>query len=491
MDRSTVWNLIRLILSTILVFEFSLQVVSLVAWWRLQDPTEDATVPHSRVVLCVGDSHTYGTGASSRSSSYPSVLQEILNRQTSPGDSQWRVINAGWPGATSGATLQRLSGRLKEHDPDYVCLLVGFNNSWSDRDMNEKLPGLTLENVEVMDGWRFEWRTARLLGALRSLIRDPSTSLAVADQESAPELVSRSGPARYAESALPRRHPVIRGLVKAAELWEGSRVEESQATLRDLIPQVHQSGDAIATDGLVRLFLMQGFAAEAMKEAHRGLARFPDSAHLRSSMAICVARSVSAAEAIPWAKEAVSLDPDHPRFHRDLAQVYRRHKDIDAAFRETTKALALEEDWEGAEDSFRKHLAQGTVGPEALAAILAEHGERRDFQARLSDLFDRLMTLSNQEEVLRTHLVHMVALVRLSGAIPLVMTYARPTQAMSRPARRAAQQSEGALIDLAAMFRELLRDREPRDFFQPDGHPNDRTYSLMAEQVAATILRLN
>ena len=75
-------------------------------------------VPAGSTVLALGDSLTYGTGASAEAS-YPTVLAELTG---------WNVVNAGVPGDTSAQALARLPALLAEHRPRLVIVSIGGND---------------------------------------------------------------------------------------------------------------------------------------------------------------------------------------------------------------------------------------------------------------------------------------------------------------------------------------------------------------------------
>ena len=75
-------------------------------------------VPAGITVLALGDSLTYGTGASAETS-YPTVLAELTG---------WNVVNAGVPGDTSAQALARLPALLAEHRPKLVIVSIGGND---------------------------------------------------------------------------------------------------------------------------------------------------------------------------------------------------------------------------------------------------------------------------------------------------------------------------------------------------------------------------
>jgi acyl-CoA thioesterase-1 len=75
-------------------------------------------VPAGARVLALGDSLTFGTGATPETA-YPAVLA---------GLSGWDVVNAGVPGDTSAQALARLPALLEQHKPALVLLSIGGND---------------------------------------------------------------------------------------------------------------------------------------------------------------------------------------------------------------------------------------------------------------------------------------------------------------------------------------------------------------------------
>lgn len=77
-----------------------------------------AAVPAGATVLALGDSLTFGTGASAETS-YPTVLAQRTG---------WKVVNAGISGDTSAGALARLPELLRQHTPSLVLVSIGGND---------------------------------------------------------------------------------------------------------------------------------------------------------------------------------------------------------------------------------------------------------------------------------------------------------------------------------------------------------------------------
>jgi lysophospholipase L1-like esterase len=80
------------------------------------------------VILCVGDSFTWGVGASDPAHSYPSRMQRRLAES---GAGPIRVVNQSLPGRNSRKVLERLDTHLEASRPALVYALVGMNDQWS------------------------------------------------------------------------------------------------------------------------------------------------------------------------------------------------------------------------------------------------------------------------------------------------------------------------------------------------------------------------
>ncbi len=78
-------------------------------------------IPGHRLVICVGESSTYGSGTATSAESYPARLEAHLRRLS--GDSNWFVYNAGLPAYTSHQIVQILHLRLLKYRPEVVVMM--------------------------------------------------------------------------------------------------------------------------------------------------------------------------------------------------------------------------------------------------------------------------------------------------------------------------------------------------------------------------------
>lgn len=116
-------------------------------------------VPPGATVLALGDSLTWGTGATP-DTAYPAVLATLT---------AWQVLNAGVPGDTTAQALQRLPALLQEHTPALVLVSIGGN------DLLRRLP-----EAETRANLRAICTAVRAAGAQLLLIAVPRPSVAAA-----------------------------------------------------------------------------------------------------------------------------------------------------------------------------------------------------------------------------------------------------------------------------------------------------------------------
>lgn len=89
-------------------------------------------LPHDGVILALGDSLTFGTGAA-KGESYPDILQKTIDH---------RVVNAGIPGEETSGGLKRLPGLLQEYRPSLLILHEGANDIMRKRPVHEIVKNL-------------------------------------------------------------------------------------------------------------------------------------------------------------------------------------------------------------------------------------------------------------------------------------------------------------------------------------------------------------
>lgn len=86
-------------------------------------------------ILCIGDSSTFGIGASDIDKfSYPSQLQKILNEKIP--DKSFDVRNLGIPGVNSSQIVNRFNNFISTYTPDMVIVMVGINDPWNLEESN-------------------------------------------------------------------------------------------------------------------------------------------------------------------------------------------------------------------------------------------------------------------------------------------------------------------------------------------------------------------
>ena len=147
------------LLAGALLLEGVLQGVAWTVWSRARPAETRRASEGKRVVLCVGDSFTFGYGASSTAGSYPAQVARLLERS---GTGPWDVANLGWPGQDSRDVLARLAGQLAALRPEWVLILVGGNDAWS----RPELLDVAETSDEGVETFPIRWRTGRLLTLL-------------------------------------------------------------------------------------------------------------------------------------------------------------------------------------------------------------------------------------------------------------------------------------------------------------------------------------
>ncbi len=110
----------------VICMELALQVAHIVA--RSKSLRDEAVRPDVPVILCLGDSHTYGAGVS-RDEAYPARLEKKLAERGFRAE----VVNLGAPGTNTSEIRRKLPEWMETYEPVGVIVLASVNNSWNHR----------------------------------------------------------------------------------------------------------------------------------------------------------------------------------------------------------------------------------------------------------------------------------------------------------------------------------------------------------------------
>lgn len=125
--RSRTVKILLILAAVICCLEFTLQLAHLLV--RDRSGTAIPAGTSTPVILCLGDSHTYGAGVVEEDS-YPARLQAKLTERGFHAN----VVNLGAPGYNTSQLRRGLPGWLETYSPDAVVVLVGVNNGWNRKD---------------------------------------------------------------------------------------------------------------------------------------------------------------------------------------------------------------------------------------------------------------------------------------------------------------------------------------------------------------------
>ncbi len=102
----------------IIIFAFIVIFISMIIFFFIPSSYEIKNAdPTGEVIICFGDSLTYGTGAA-KGMDYPSQLSRLIGIE---------VVNAGVPGDTTAKALNRID-EIIEMNPRIVLITLGGND---------------------------------------------------------------------------------------------------------------------------------------------------------------------------------------------------------------------------------------------------------------------------------------------------------------------------------------------------------------------------
>jgi lysophospholipase L1-like esterase len=201
--------------------ELALQVGHAYALRRLA--RAGVTDPGAPVILCLGDSHTYGAGVSA-DESYPARLQALLR----DAGHRINVVNLGAPGTNTSEIRRVLPELLRAYKPAAVIVLASVNNGWNRRDMawsdaQDGLPAPLM--TKLTDFLTTRVRTVRLLTVMVHRLDWTRPLEETARDRSGNLVIHRREEAQKVETAAAGYERILRDLKAIAALTRAAHAE--------------------------------------------------------------------------------------------------------------------------------------------------------------------------------------------------------------------------------------------------------------------------
>lgn len=435
-----------------------------------------------RVVLAMGDSMTYGVGAS-RGMSYPDQLGSLLQAQ----DPAFEVINGGLAGANTTMILSLLDDLLERLEPEVVTLLAGGTNkvnfyglnAWLQRETAGARLQDALHHVRV-------WRMGTFF--LHQVQGTPTLRRAVVfDGLSAGITACMQWHRRQG-------HTLPDAFLEGVDLLELGRYDEARQRMEGAM--AHHPGDTSLPWGVAT--------------AHKGLR---DDAGARS-----------------WFERCLAVDPRDPNCAYGIGELiiegtpqnwagnpllreaegwFRRGADSSPEFAANWWGLGMvrmkSNDPQGAMDAFMKCIQADPNDSRCYPNLVNQAqftGRRRDLVAALEAVKDQspaaadtLLALQYRRDDpaiaqwTRADLQVLVARARAAGARVVIQTY--PYADTANALLLEVARAEGVpVVDQESSFAEAFRSgMTSGDLFSADGHHcNDAGYGRMAANLAPAVV---
>lgn len=378
-------------------------------------------------VLCVGESVTALGG----DSSYPSLLNDVLDERTEPG--RYVVMNAAIPGSWSGQMVDRVEEDLPYFRPDYLVAMIGANDyvpplvdPLAELESSSLWEHLRIYRVARMAMWQLahpergaseqvspeeDWYRSRIIEDTGNvplhyhyawlLLDEGRAEDALATLEAAHRLEPESGETAFMLGLccerLDRPDEAETWYAKALTLETVGRTVPGPIVEGNL--EVHDLGD------LARIYQQRaaGDLSLALAASEVAAAHLPGDPRSWTNLAVTADSAGDEERSIEAWHKAAELQPGEPAHRLALARVLAR-KDPAAAEAEVRRVLAerpespealvalarlqIEEGrWEEAEATAQR-VADGAPSTEAFL-VLAEVAEATGRQELAEDLLRR------------------------------------------------------------------------------------------------------
>lgn len=472
----------------LLIFEISLRVVGVYYAQRSESDIKvnlDADV----TILSIGDSVTFGIGAP-EGMSYPDQLGIMLN-EIGTGN-KYSVINRGRPAQNTAQLLTRLEGQLETYKPDVVTILIGAQNQsnyfgYQDY-LTKKLenqPSLLIRLHNILDHIRI-YKFFRLLFH-QNVENSPNLpEKAVLPESDEGEVVSLPLESEMAEH-LKHLRPEELGDYVDSEAAPGMYPDDTDNNTPECVAGVNfklngEYEKALASIlGVIKkkevesacynvagtIYSDMGQCDNAMKLFKKGIEKEPGQFQNYEGIGQCYLAQGDLETAIDWFEKgfsAASYDTLYELCYVGLSEAYKHSGNNKRAIGFFSKEMNREP----IKDDYLHQLASDYL------AMFHNFGKDKDIHDWIS-----------------ADVTEIIALCLRYNARPILQNY--PTEwEIAELYRKIARKNNVLFVEQNKSFLPFTHEGELDDeFFVPDGHPNEKGYRIMAENIFNAIMEKN
>jgi tetratricopeptide (TPR) repeat protein len=474
------------VLGFLLIFEFFLRIIGIINSQATNSRILNNSRNDSHIILCLGDSWTYGIGAA-YGKDYPSQLQAMLDSASIK--QKFKVINRGRGAHNTTQILEELTNTLEKNiKPELVIFLGGEANEWNYWGYNAYIKGNSPSSAINDYLYRIRvYKLARLLfknvnekirGELSAGILHNS-SFANTDINHSLQIngdnLKKEDKQNIGRDGISYRDPYRVGVFCRSN----RQYDEAIGSFKKCLGINPNAVECYA--GIGGVYTDQQQYTEAIKWLRKGIAVNPNAAECYAGIGWVYKEQGRYAEAIKWFKKGIAVNPKSAGCYEGIGFVYKVQYRYDEAIAWFKKGIAL--------DPGYGHIVA------ACCSILKDE-DKKEFlkelskDRRLPQGFINMLEVSNKinlnSEINRwkTHdIEEIIRICRENKIKIMLLDYPKPC-AMNDILRNIAKNNSALFLDNDEIFRQLWNSGEKRgDYYSADGHCNARGYAMMAKNI--------
>lgn len=434
---------------------------------KTTEPEQNTANHEGKVILCLGDSHTYGLGSPGKHA-YPKQLETILNDQNPP--EPVTVINGGICGFNTTRILEKLPENLNKYQPDIIILMAGDNNYWYRYGFDKYING----HVSLVNRLLSKLAISKFIR--RYLFKKNNTI------EKQPD----NGFAKYSPNILPTPLPELQ-LVKIEDFSTTFIPENSKVPLNSTNEWdwIHAGQNSVNFEEMEYYFLnclQTAKNASTKREAIVNLIRIYQ-AQLELSYQYKI---------IFLAHQALQLTPQHPaKIFVDVGLVLVRLKDFQRGWKWIYAGIKSNPTCPSFFLAIYSYITKQGQGKKADAAqqVIKDLKQLPTKNTCINNFIASAKSLLNDQTPawIRHDFRQIIETASAAGAKTVLMTYTTsPSTQLNQTISKYANAHNIPLINVAEVFSKLPSEHRPTYFAKTNGHLNEKGNRFLARIIANT-----